>query len=256
MKKSPSKNKVVAIVPAAGLGKRFGPGTNKSLQTLGGKELLVWSLEVLSAVADIAEIIPVLKAEDMGHGKRIFDEYGISKIKRIAPGGRERQDSVFNGLQLIEDKNSVVLIHDGVRPLIEKTLIEAALRELVIPPSPPLEKGGRGGFVSKNSDNGIDGIVLGVPLKDTIKEAEDGIITKTLRRGSLWAIQTPQIFPYKIISSAYSKAMKEEFYSTDDSALVERYGGRIKVVMGSYRNIKITTPDDLDYAEFLIGKKV
>lgn len=246
MKKSPSKNKVVAIVPAAGLGKRFGPGTNKPLQTLGGKELLVWSLEALSAVADIAEIIPVLKAEDMGHGKTIFDEYSLSKIKRIAPGGRERQDSVFNGLQLIEDKNSVVLIHDGVRPLIEKNLIEAALKELFESSGSPVSKRG--------DEKGPDGIVLGVPLKDTIKEAEDGIITKTLRRGSLWAIQTPQIFPYKIISSAYSKAMKEEFYSTDDSALVERYGGRIKVVMGSYRNIKITTPDDLVYAEFLIGK--
>ena len=241
MKKPLSKNKVVAVVPAAGLGKRFGPGANKPLQTLGGKELLVWSIEVLSAVSDISEIIPVLKAEDMEHGKRIFDEYGLSKIKRIAPGGRERQDSVFNGLQLIEDRSSVVLIHDGVRPLIEKALIEAALKELFEQSVEPGLKG-------------PDGVVLGVPVKDTIKEADGGIITKTLKRGSLWAIQTPQIFPYNIISSAYSKAMKEGFYSTDDSALVERYGGRIRIATGSYRNIKITTPDDLVYAGFLIGK--
>ncbi len=100
-----------------------------------------------------------------------------------------------------------------------------------------------------------DGVALGVPLKDTIKEAEDGIIKKTLRRDSLWAIQTPQIFPYKNILTAYERAMKEGFYSTDDAALIERYGGKIKVVMGSYKNIKITTPEDLAIAEFLLSRK-
>jgi 2-C-methyl-D-erythritol 4-phosphate cytidylyltransferase len=256
MKKTPSNFKVVAIVPAAGLGKRFGPGTNKPFQPLGGKPLLVWSLEALSAVPAIGEIIPVLKAEDMEYSKRFFDAYGLSKVKRIAPGGRERQDSVLKGLDMVEDENSVVVIHDGVRPLVEKDLIENALKELLILLH-PIEKSGKERPVSKSSKKGlagIDGIVLGVPLKDTIKEAEDGIITKTLKRGSLWAIQTPQIFPYKTISSAYSSTMKEGFYSTDDSALVERCGGRVKIIMGSYRNIKITTPEDLGFAEFLISR--
>jgi len=236
------QEKVVAIVPAAGLGKRFGPGTNKPFQSLSGKPIIVWSLEILEAVVDIAEIIPVLKNEDMEQGAKVFEENSLSKIKKIAPGGRERQDSVYNGLKLIEDKNCLVLIHDGVRPLIERDLIERTIKEL------------------KDSD----GVVTGVPLKDTIKEVQSSefgvqneiIIKKTLNRNVLWAIQTPQVFPYNRLFTAYEKAMKEGFYSTDDAALVERYGGRIKVVMGSYKNIKITTPEDLAIAEFLLSRQV
>lgn len=114
---------------------------------------------------------------------------------------------------------------------------------------PPPVSGG-----SEAVPRSFDGVVLGVPLKDTIKEAEDGIVKKTLKRDVLWAVQTPQVFFYKNILAAYEKAMKEGVYFTDDAALVERYGGKIKVVMGSYRNIKITTPEDLDIAEFLLGR--
>jgi len=248
VKGSQRQEKVVAVVPAAGLGKRFGAGTNKPFQTLVGKPLIIWVLETLEAIDEVVEIIPVLKSEDMECGLKIFERAGLLKIKRIAQGGKERQDSVYNGLKLIEDKNCIVLIHDGVRPLAERDLIEKVIKELLISPAPPLKEGGKWGF------KGYDGIVPGVPLKDTIKEATDGIIKKTLRRDALWAIQTPQIFPYKSIFSAYNKAMKEEFYSTDDAAIVEKYGGKIKVVMGSYRNIKITTPEDLDIAEFLLRK--
>jgi 2-C-methyl-D-erythritol 4-phosphate cytidylyltransferase len=227
------KDKVIALVPAAGIGKRFGPGTNKPFQNLSGKPIIVWPLEILHAVVEVAEIIPVLKMEDMEYGLKIFEKYGISKIKRIAPGGKERQDSVYNGLKLIEDKNCIVLIHDGVRPLIERDLIERTIKEL----------------------KDCDGVTLGIPLKDTIKEAGNGIIKKTLRRDSLWAIQTPQVFPYKNILIAYERAIKEGFYSTDDAALIERYGGKVKVIMGSYKNIKITTPEDLVIAEFLLSRK-
>ncbi len=249
MKEPHKKEKIVAIVPAAGLGKRFGPGTNKPFQNLGGKPLIIWSLETLQSINEIQEIIPVLKVEDMEYGQKIFEEHGLSKIKKIAPGGKERQDSVYNGLELIDNKNCIVLIHDGVRPLIEKDLIENTIKELLNPPTHTLVKGGNVGF------KGFDGIIFGVPVKDTIKEAEDVIIKKTLKRSSLWAIQTPQIFPYKKLYNAYNKAKKEGYFSTDDAALVERYGGKIKVVMGSYRNIKITTPEDLEIAEFLISRE-
>lgn len=248
MKKQIKQEKVVAIVPAAGMGKRFGPGTNKPFKTLMGKPLIVWLLETLESVVEVSEIIPVLKLEDMLYGKKLFEEYGLSKIKRIAPGGNERQDSVYNGLKLIDNRNCIVLIHDGVRPLIEKNLIEKAIKELLIPSASPI-KGGEEKF------KGFDGVAIGVPLKDTIKEAENGIIKKTLRRDSLWAIQTPQVFSYKNILAAYKRAMKERFYSTDDAALVEKYGGKIKVVMGSYKNIKITTPEDLAIAEFLLSRR-
>lgn len=257
MKKQIKQEKVVAVVPAAGMGNRFGPGTNKPFKSLMGKPLIVWSLETLESVVEVSEIIPVLKLEDMLYGKKLFKEYGLAKIKRIAPGGKERQDSVYNGLKLIDNRNCIVLIHDGVRPFIEKDLIEKAIKELIIPPSPPFTKKGQGGLLkeAERGFKGFDGVAIGVPLKDTIKEAENGIIKKTLKRDSLWAIQTPQVFSYKNILAAYERAMKERFYSTDDAALVEKYGGKIKVVMGSYKNIKITTPEDLAIAESLLSRR-
>jgi 2-C-methyl-D-erythritol 4-phosphate cytidylyltransferase len=235
-------HKVIAIVPSAGLGRRFGSDANKPFQILGGKPLVVWALETLESVDAIEEIIPVLRKEDVERGIEVFRSYNISKTNRVATGGEERQDSVYNGLKIIADKNCIVLIHDGVRPLIEKDLIEKEIKELL--------KGGKGGLKS------FDGVVLGVPVKDTIKEAGSGIIRRTIKRDSLWAIQTPQVFPYKKISAAYKKSIKEGFYSTDDAALMERYGGKIKVIMGSYSNIKITTPDDLIFAEYLLSKKI
>jgi 2-C-methyl-D-erythritol 4-phosphate cytidylyltransferase len=223
-------DKIVAIVPAAGLGKRFGEGTNKPFAMLGDKPVLIWALEALSSMPDIQEIIPVVKESDMQYVIDLFDQYEMSKVRRIAPGGRERQDSVFHGLKLVDDRRSVVLVHDGVRPLIEPHVIDVAINQL----------------------KGHDGVVVGVPVKDTIKEADGCTVRQTLKRGTLWAIQTPQIFPFHTLYSAYERAMEESFYSTDDSALVERYGGRIKVSMGSYTNIKVTTPEDLQVAEIFL----
>ena len=159
MKAIHKHTKVIAIVPAAGMGKRFGPGTKKPFQDLSGKPLIVWSLEALESVHEIEEIIPVLMKEDMEYGQRVFEDYRLRKVKKIAPGGKERQDSVYNGLRLIDDKKSIVLIHDGVRPLIEKELIEKAVMELQTSHETSVKEG-----------EGFDGVVLGVPVKDTIKE--------------------------------------------------------------------------------------
>jgi len=237
MKNLQKPYKIIAIVPAAGLGRRFGSGTNKPFQTLGGKPLIVWSLRALEAVTEICEIIPVLKSEDMEIVQRLLEEEGFSKIKRIAAGGKERQDSVYNGLKYIEDKNCIVLIHDGVRPLIEHGLVEELIKQM--------------SDVIRNKEE-CDGIVPGVPVKDTIKETEGGFVRKTLKRGSLWAVQTPQVFPWNKILKAYEQAVTEGYYATDDAALIERYGGKIRIVMGSYANIKITTPEDLVVAEALL----
>jgi len=226
-------NKVVAIVPAAGLGKRFGAGTNKTMQGLLGKPLIIWAVETLEAMHEIKEIIPVLKEADMELGVELFEEYNISKIRRIAPGGKERQDSVFHGLNLVDDKKCFVLVHDGARPLIEAHVIREALKQM----------------------KDCDGVVVAVPVKDTIKEVSESIIKKTLKRDLLWSVQTPQIFPYKTLYNAYEKAMKENFYSTDDAALVERYGGEIRIVQGSYTNIKVTTPEDLKIAEMTLAAR-
>lgn len=224
------KDKVIAIVPAAGIGKRFSDSKNKPFELLGEKPLIIWALEILEGMADIHEIIPVLKESDMNEGVDLFERCTITKVKRIAPGGNERQDSVLNGLNLIDDKKSVVLIHDGVRPFLDTQISRNALAELY----------------------DCDGVVVGVPVKDTIKEVKGDTVCRTLRRDRLWSVQTPQIFPFKTLYNAYAMAKKESFYSTDDAALVEKYGGRIKTVMGSYKNIKITTPEDLMIAELFL----
>lgn len=221
------QHNVVAIVPSAGLGRRFGEGKNKPFETLGNKPVLIWALEVLEKTPEIIEIIPVLKESDMQAATELFKRYRITKIKRIAPGGKERQDSVFNGLHFIKDNGSVVLIHDGARPFLEPDTIRRALSAL----------------------SGYDGVVIGLPPKDTIKETEGQLIRQTLKRDTLMAIQTPQIFFYQPLLAAYDRAMTESFYATDDSALVERNGGKIRVVRGEYTNIKITTPEDLVIAE-------
>jgi len=228
--------KVTAIIPAAGLGKRFGPGKDKPFQLLCGKPLIIWSLQALHVIPEISEIIPVLRTEDTESGQKLFEQHGITKIKRIVPGGKERQNSVYNGLRLIEDRQCIVLIHDGARPLVETEFIVGMITAMV------------------NHEETCDGIIPGVPVKDTIKEADKGMVRKTLKRDDLWAIQTPQIFKYERIFRAYEQAMGKKHYATDDAALLERYGGRIKIIMGSYRNVKITTPEDIIIAEALLKK--
>jgi len=224
---------VTVILPAAGLGKRFGKDANKPFMKLGGKPLLIWALEVLDALPEIGEIIPVLKDGDMEAGAELLESYGIKKTRRIAPGGKERQDSVFHGLKLIDDRKCIVLVHDGVRPLIEPPVVSQAILQL----------------------KDCDGVVVGVPVKDTIKEVSGGEVKRTLNRDTLWAVQTPQVFRYETLYSAYEKAAKESFYATDDSSLVERYGGKIRMVTGSYTNVKITTPEDLKVAEMFLAMR-
>lgn len=221
------KQKVVAIVPAAGLGKRFGEGTNKPFASLGNKPLLIWAVKTFQEMPEVEEIIPVVKEADMELCSRLFRQYSITKIRQIAPGGLERQDSVLNGLRFISDRESVIIIHDGVRPFADRSIVINALQQLT----------------------DCDGVVVGVPLKDTVKEVRGGFVLSTPKRDLLWAVQTPQIFNFQALYSAYEKAIADSFYTTDDSALVERNGGIVKVIPGSYMNIKVTTPEDLLVAE-------
>ncbi len=228
-------DKIAAIVPAAGLGRRFGPGENKSLYEFMGKPLVVWALQALQSVDEIGEIIPVVKEEDLKAAADLVERYKIAKVRSIVPGGRERQDSVYNGLRALDKETSIVVIHDGARPLVDALLIKNSISEL----------------------DGFDGIVAGVPVKDTIKEVqgkgpEDGLIVRrTLDRNVLWAVQTPQTFHYAKIREAHGKAHAEGFYATDDAALIEHYGGRVRIIRGSYLNLKITTQEDVNIAETL-----
>ncbi len=228
------KESIVAIVAAAGMGTRFGLGAGKTFHTLLGKPLIIWCLDLFESLREIEEIIPVLKESDMKTGVEIFAQYHLSKVKRIAPGGKERQDSVYNGLKLIKGRADKVLIHDGARPLVDGTMVKTVLEAL----------------------SGFDGVVAGVPVKDTVKEVRNGVVKNTLKRETLWAIQTPQLFFCDSLVKAYASAMEEGFYSTDDAALVERNGGKVRVVMGSYSNIKVTTPQDVVLAEQLLSDRL
>lgn len=240
-RKSGKKKKIAAIVPSAGIGKRFGSDKNKAFHLLMGKPVIVWSLELLESIENVAEIVPVFNKNDIQEGSRLIKKYGISKIKKIAIGGKERQNSVYNALNLIEKDTDIVLIHDAARPLVEKAQVEQALKQL----------------------EGIEGIIIGVQPKDTIKELfykthkgkKELFVKKTLDRKSLLAVQTPQIFKYNVLLKAYKKAMRKGFYSTDDAALVEKFGGKIKIMLGSYSNIKITTPEDIETTRVLIKKR-
>jgi 2-C-methyl-D-erythritol 4-phosphate cytidylyltransferase len=228
-------SKVTVLIPAAGMGRRMGKAVAKQFLPLGDKPMLAHTLLAFQRAAEIDEIIPVLSKEDMESCLRdVIEQYHITKVKTLVVGGKERQDSVMNGLQKLEKDASVVLVHDGVRPFVTAEMIRESVE---------LAKKG-------------ECVVVGVPLKDTIKEVDDGgLVRHTLERNRLWAIQTPQAFPFKILKHAYEESYKHRVFGTDDAMLVERAGGKVRVIMGSYENIKITTPGDLILAEEILKRR-
>lgn len=227
------KIKVVAIVPAAGLGKRFDISVRKPFAKVADIPLLIYTLKRLHEAKSITEIIPVLRQEDMEMGLGLIESHNLNKVKQITSGGKERQDSVYNALGLIK-KDCLILIHDGVRPLISTELIERLLQEM----------------------KGVDGVAPGLSMKETLKEVNTkGFVLSTVKRGKFWTIQTPQVFPFKVIKNAYDKAYTDGFYATDDAALVERIGGKVKIIKGDPLNIKVTTPEDMEIVEYVLIKK-
>lgn len=225
----------VAIIPAAGTGKRMQGKRSKQYLPVDGKMILLLTLSVFELSPDIDEIVLVAPEEDIPMVRQmILEPRKMSKIRHLVAGGEQRQDSVRNGLAAIEDQVDIVLIHDAVRPFISESLISLTVREA--------EKHGA--------------VTVGMPVKDTIKRVDpDGWIVETLNRQVLWMTQTPQAFRRSVIQEAYRRADEDQFYGTDDASLVERMGYRVKMIAASYTNIKITTPEDLLMAEFLIKQK-
>ena len=228
-------SKVTALIPAAGMGRRMGNAVAKQFLPLGDKPMLAHTLLAFQRASGIDEIIPILSEEDMESCLRdVIELYHITKVKTLVVGGRERQDSVANGLKKVEKDASIVLVHDGVRPFVTQEMIKESVE-----------------FAKKG-----ECVAVGVPLKDTIKEVDDkGIVRSTLERSRLWAIQTPQTFPVKILRRAYEESYRNKTCGTDDATLVERTGGKVRVIMGSYENIKITTPEDLILAEEILRRR-
>ena len=214
------------IVAAAGVGKRMGLDYPKQFLEIDGKPIFIKTLEVIEKSEIVEGIIVVTNGEYISKVEELCGNFGITKVKKVVGGGKERQDSIYNALLQIP-KNTLVGVQDGVRPFIEERYISDSYNKLM-------------------SESQLDGIVIGVPVKDTIKIVdENGKIIETPNRATLFAAQTPQIFRSEILRESYEKAKKEKFLGTDDSSLVERLGGNIEFLVGSYKNIKITTTEDL-----------
>lgn len=228
--------KSIALIPAAGMGKRMGASINKQYLQLGGRPILAHTISVFEHSPLIDSIYLVIPADEIPYCREnVVEAGGFKKIAAIIPGGKERQNSVMNGLNAMQDcvaDDDVVLIHDGVRPLITESLLRESIAVARV----------------------NDGALVAVPAKDTIKTVANGIVVDTPPRETLWQAQTPQAFRFGIIHAAHLSAEKDGFIGTDDASLIERSGGKICIVPGDYRNIKITTPEDLILAEaFLTG---
>lgn len=227
--------KIFALVPAAGMGKRMGAGSNKQYLLLDGVPILAHTLRVFQEAPFIDGIYLVSPEQEIPYCKsEVVERYGFSKVKAIVPGGAERQHSVMNGLCAIEEaaEDDLVLIHDGVRPFVPVSVLEQAAA----------------------AAQEFGGAVVAVPAKDTIKVARQGVVVETPPREELWLAQTPQAFRYGLILGAYRSAAEAGYLGTDDASLMERLKLPVKVVMGDYRNIKITTPEDMLLAQaFLKG---
>lgn len=220
------------VIVAAGTGSRMNIGINKQFIKLEGKEIIAYTIEKFYNNSNIEDIVVVVKEDESEFFKKeILDKYNFKNVK-IAYGGKERQDSVYNGLKLLDEKCDVVLIHDGARPFVSDKIIDKSIEE------------------AKEHK----AIVVGVPVKDTIKVIDnDKNIVDTPNRSVLWAVQTPQTFDYNILIDAYKDAFKNKFYGTDDAMLVERIGYKVKMLEGSYNNIKITTQEDLNIGSQILS---
>ncbi|MEF2969080.1 2-C-methyl-D-erythritol 4-phosphate cytidylyltransferase [Paenibacillus sp. M1] len=220
------------VIVAAGRGTRMGTKENKQFLLLRDKPIIVHTLEVFDRHPLIGEIVLVTGEHDVDRCRAWVAEYGIAKQVKVIPGGAERQHSVYRGLLNIGA--DWVLVHDGVRPFVTSGQITACYETAV-----------RHGAA-----------ILAVPVKDTVKQVDEaGRVTATPDRRSLWAVQTPQAFRRADLLRAHEEAEAGGFLGTDDAMLIERLGIPVMVAQGGYNNIKITTPEDLDFAEIIINKK-
>ncbi len=226
--------KSAAIIAAGGRGLRMKTAVNKQFIEIENKPIIAHTLEIFEKCAEIECIIPVVPEDWLLYlAENIVDKYGFSKIENIVCGGKNRQESVFAGLIALPPDITHVAIHDAVRPFVNEDLLKKVLRV-----------GAQTGAA-----------ILAVPVKDTLKQISNGIVEKTLDRSSAWLIQTPQVFERKAILAAYHNAIDHGKIATDDSALLEAMGGKVHVVESTSSNIKITTPEDLLYAYYMMKQK-
>jgi len=225
--------RTVAVVPAAGSGNRMSRERSKQYLSLGRMPILVHTLKVFDECPHVDALLVVVPPQDIEVVRNtILAPWKLKKVTGVISGGKERQDSVLAGIEAMDSKADIVIIHDAVRPFITIELISKCIRAA-----------GEEGAVT-----------VGVPVKDTVKEvAPDGRVIRTCDRSLMWLTQTPQAFRRDIIESAHRAAVRDGFRGTDDASLVERLGIAVRMIRGDYDNIKITTPEDLLVAEALLS---
>lgn len=222
-----------AVVVAAGRGTRMGSADNKPYMQLAGRTVLAHTLEAFESCEAVISIILVVTPNEEKRAAEVVRHGAFRKITAIVPGGAERQDSVYAGLLALDTDG--VLVHDAARPLITSAQIQACCRAA--------------------EEHGA--AALAVPVKDTIKISDgNGFIVATPERRTLWSVQTPQAFFRLELMQAHRQAAEEGAAATDDAMLLERLGRKVAIVEGDYRNLKITTPEDLPIAELLLARRV
>lgn len=225
-----TNKKTVAIIPSAGMGRRMG-SKKKNYLALLDRPVLAHTLAAFESAASIDAVILVVPPSDERFcTDEIVARYGFKKVIKIVAGGAERQDSVKNGILAAGAAFDIIAVHDGARPLVTPDIIDRT--------------------VAAAAESGA--AIAAVAVKDTVKESSGGFVRRTVPRADLLSVQTPQVFQRPIIEKAFKTAYEEGFLGTDESSLVERAGMPVRVVEGSYENIKITTPEDMAYAECIL----
>lgn len=224
--------KAIAVIAAAGKGLRMKQRLPKQYLLLQQEPVLRHTLKAFNACENIGQIILVVPQSDIAYcRKALLSGLDVDKPLQVVAGGSQRQDSVYQGLLAVNNQESVIVIHDGVRPFVDPDLVTRCIE----------------------GSAATGACIAALPLQDTLKSVDNhGVVTATLDRSRLWLAQTPQAFRYEIIVNAHLAAKKEKYIGTDDAALVERMGINVNVIPGSRRNIKLTDPEDLELAEAIL----
>ena len=226
--------RVVAIIPAAGEGRRMGGAVEKQFLQLQGVPVLAHTLGVFDNSPEVDDVVLVVAPQQRQALKEhVLGPYPCRKLIGVVDGGSERQESVASGLEAVPGDCELVVVHDGVRPLVSVDLLGAVLK----------------------AANEHGAALAAIPAGDTVKRAEESVVVETLKRETIWLAQTPQAFQASLLRSAYEKAFRDKIMVTDDAALVENLGVSVHLVPGSPENIKVTTPTDLVVAEAILAKR-
>lgn len=224
--------KTSAVIVCAGNSTRMG-GVNKILLPLGGRKVIGVTMQAFQQCESITEIIIVARDDDIPVIQEEAKAAGITKLSACTTGGATRQESVINGIRKISKEAELIAVHDGARPLVKPEHIEKVIKDASV----------------------FGGATLGVPVKDTIKTVDGGLIVDTPPRSSLYITQTPQIFKRNLYFEGIDFALEHSLDFTDDCQLVEAIGGKVAMTVGDYTNIKITTPEDIAIAEVLLKQR-